>query len=182
MPMQTPVKITAHDLTLSDTTEADIRQRIAKLETFYPRLVSCHVVVGMPARYASAKVAEFNVSIDLTAPGAELTVTHKADPDLQGAIRKAFAAARRQLRRYARRQRGDVKTPEAPPHGMVSALFPAEGYGFLTTSDGREIYFHQNSVLDGKFGHLAVGAEVRFVEEAGEKGPQASTVTSVGRI
>jgi ribosome-associated translation inhibitor RaiA/cold shock CspA family protein len=180
--MQTPLRITAHDLTLSDKTEKEIRDKVAKLETFYPRLVGCHVVVSLPARYASEKAAQFNVNIDLTAPGAELTVTHKANHDLSVAIREAFTAARRQLRRYARRQRGDVKSPEAPPHAVVSTLFPAEGYGFLVTHDGREIYFHQNSVRDGKFSHLAVGAEVRFVEESGEKGPQASTVTPVGRI
>jgi len=143
--------------------------------------VSCHVVVGAPVRSADEKAGLFNVSIDLTVPGAELTVTHKADPDLMVAVRQAFTAVRRQLRRYARRQRGDVKTLETQPHGTVSTLFTSEGYGFLTTWDGREIYFHHNSVLDGKFDHLEVGSEVRFVEEAGEKGPQASTVVLIGR-
>jgi cold shock CspA family protein len=55
-------------------------------------------------------------------------------------------------------------------------LFPERGYGFLTTSDGREVYFHQNSVLGNKFKDLKIGTEVRFVEEPGDKGPQASTV------
>ncbi|MCK4467404.1 MAG: cold shock domain-containing protein, partial [Desulfobacterales bacterium] len=50
------------------------------------------------------------------------------------------------------------------------------GYGFLTTPDGREFYFHKNSVLDDKFKVLKVGMKVRFVEELGEKGAQASTV------
>lgn len=109
-------------------------------------------------------------------------MTHKGNRNLTVAIRAAFTAAQRRLRRYARRQRGAVKTPEAPPHGVVSTLFPAEGYGFLTTNDGREIYFHQNSVRDQKFSHLAIGSEVRFVEEAGEKGPQPSPVSPVGRV
>jgi cold shock CspA family protein len=42
--------------------------------------------------------------------------------------------------------------------------------------DGREIYFHKNSVLDDKFKTLEVGTEVRFAESNGDKGPQASTV------
>jgi len=58
----------------------------------------------------------------------------------------------------------------------VVKIFPGEGYGFLEDDEGREIYFHRNSVLDGAFQRLEVGSEVRFAEEAGEKGPQASSV------
>ena len=54
--------------------------------------------------------------------------------------------------------------------------FRTQGYGFLETPGGREIYFHKNSVLDGGFGRLKIGTAVRFAEEEGEKGPQASTV------
>ena len=45
--MQTPLQITAHDLTLADAVETDIREKAAKLERYYPRLISCHVVVGL---------------------------------------------------------------------------------------------------------------------------------------
>jgi cold shock CspA family protein len=40
------------------------------------------------------------------------------------------------------------------------------------------VYFHRNSVLDDAFEHLTVASEVRFVEEMGEKGPQAKRVGS----
>jgi cold shock CspA family protein len=58
---------------------------------------------------------------------------------------------------------------------------PVGRYGFLQTLDGREIYFHENSLVDGDFNDLEVGQEMVFVEEAGDKGPQASTVKPVGR-
>jgi cold shock CspA family protein len=61
----------------------------------------------------------------------------------------------------------------------VSRLFPEAGYGFLETPDGRELYFHRHSVLHPGFDHLALGTEVRFAEELGEKSPQASTVAIV---
>ena len=63
----------------------------------------------------------------------------------------------------------------------MARLFPEDGYGFLRTLDDREIFFHRNSVVNGEFKRLAVGTEVSFVEELGEKGPQASTVKLVGR-
>ena len=47
--------------------------------------------------------------------------------------------------------------------------------------DGRDVYFHRNSVLNDEFDHLEVGAEVRFAEEMGDKGPQASTVATIGK-
>ena len=102
----------------------------------------------------------------------------KLDPntDLYIAIRDAFHDARRKLDDFARRQRGDVKHHEQPPHGRIKALFSDKGYGFLATVDGREVYFHEHSVQNHKFKELAVGMEVRFSEEMGEKGPQATYV------
>lgn len=63
----------------------------------------------------------------------------------------------------------------------MSKILPQEGYGFLTADDGREIYFHKNSVLGRAFPRLKVGTTVRYVEEAGEKGPQASTLRIVSK-
>ena len=59
---------------------------------------------------------------------------------------------------------------------VITKLFQDRGYGFLESEDGREIYFHKNSVLDGRFEKLQIGAKVRYAEEDGDKGPQASTV------
>jgi ribosomal subunit interface protein len=181
--VQTPLQITAHEMTLADSVETEIREKAAKLERYYQSIISCHVVVGAPVRSAHASHSQaglYHVSIDLTVPGAELVVTRQEHADLLVAIRDAFVAVRRQLQDYAQRQRGDMKTPETPPHAVVSKLFAQEGYGFLEALDGREIYFHRNSVLAPGFDHLEVGTEVRFAEEPGEKGPQASTVTVVG--
>ena len=177
--MQTQLKITAQDVPLSEAAEAEIQKKVAKLESFYPRIVSCHVIVSAPVRYPHDKTGLYSVNVDLTAPGTELAVTRKEAEDLMVAIHSAFDAAQRQVRKYARRQRGEIKTPETPPHGVVNKLFPHEGYGFVETWNGREIYFHRNSVLEGKFDELRIGDEVHFAEEQGEKGPQASTVALV---
>jgi ribosomal subunit interface protein len=181
--MQTPLQITAHEMTLSETVETEIREKAAKLERYYQRIVSCHVTIGAPVRSAHgshSQAERYHVSLDLTVPGTELAVTRHENEDLRLAIRDAFNAARRKLQDYARRQHGEVKSSEAPPRAVVSKLFATEGYGFLETPDGRELYFHRNSVLAPGFDHLEVGTEVRFAEEPGEKGPQASTVALVG--
>jgi cold shock CspA family protein len=49
-------------------------------------------------------------------------------------------------------------------------------YGFIATTDGREIYFNARSVVSARFDELKVGMGVAYTEEAGGEGPQASTV------
>jgi cold shock CspA family protein len=73
-------------------------------------------------------------------------------------------------------QRAAVKRHEPAREGRVARIARAEGYGFIETQDGREVYFNRNSVVGGSFDGLDVGTSVRFAEELGEKGPQASTV------
>jgi ribosomal subunit interface protein len=180
MTMQLPLQITARDVSLSEAVEADIREKAAKLDLFYDKIMRCRVVLEAPVQHHH-KGGPYKVRIDLTVPGAELVVNHQADEDFYVAIRDAFNAAQRQLENYVRRQRGNVKAHEAAPQAHVSKLLPEEEYGFLETPDGREIYFHYNSVLAPGSGHLEIGTEVRFTEEQGVKGPQASTVTIVGK-
>jgi cold shock CspA family protein len=176
--MQLPLQITARDISLSEAAEGDIRAKAANLDTYYDGIMGCRVVVEGPVRHH--RKGPFTVRIDLTVPGAELVVDRHADAELYVAIRDDFDAARRRLEDYARRQSGAVKFHEETRRAQVSRLFPEEDYGFLETPDGREIYFHRHSVLHPGFDRLAIGTEVRFAEEAGEKGPQASTVAIVG--
>ena len=173
--MQRPLKITSRDFPLSEAVEAEIREKSAALENYYHRLSGCEVTVQAPAIRHHHKGGPFLIGIRLTVPGKELTVDHQEEEELSQAIRQAFDAARRQLEDYARGQRGSVKTHESML-GHIARLERQAGYGFITTPDGREIYFHCNSVLDRAFDRLEIGAEVRFAEEEGEQGPQASTV------
>jgi cold shock CspA family protein/ribosome-associated translation inhibitor RaiA len=183
--MQLPLQIAFHNLPPAEALEAVIRENAAKLDEFYNHIMSCRVVVDVPHQHHRDGNL-YQVRIDLTVPGGEIMVNrepslHEANKDFRQAVRDAFDAARRQLEDFARRQRGAVKHHEPVVHAKVSKLFPQEGYGFLVTADGREIYFHQDAVLDGGFDRLHIGAEVAFVEEAGREGPQASTVRLVGR-
>ncbi len=181
--MQLPLQVTFRNMEPSEAVERAVREKAAKLERFYERIMGCRVVLeAVTRRHHQGNL--YRVRIDLTVPGRELVVSREpgkdhAHEDVYVAIRDAFDAMRRQLEDYARKRRGEVKHHEAPPHGRIAQLFP--DHGFIETPDGREIYFHRNSVLNGGFDHLQVGTEVAFTEEEGIKGPQASTVRPLGK-
>ncbi len=183
--MQLPLQITFRGFPHSDAVEANIREKGSKLDQFYTHIMNCRVVVE--ARHHHHQQGNlYHVRIDLTVPGKELVVSRErhdehAHEDVYVAIRDAFDDAKRLLEDYARRQRGDIKAHEVPLHGKVIRLAPEEQYGFIGTPEGREIYFHENSVLGNAFDQLKIGDEVRFAEEPGERGPQASTVHLIGK-
>ncbi|HEX6827548.1 MAG TPA: HPF/RaiA family ribosome-associated protein [Burkholderiales bacterium] len=106
--MQRAVEITFRDVPHSDALEAEIRDKVSKLETFYPQLTGCHVVVEMPHKH-NHQGREFLVRVDIKVPGCELVINHEHSSDPHVAVRDAFDAARRKLQDYARRQRGEVK-------------------------------------------------------------------------
>ena len=176
--MEIPLQITGRNIEITGAIKAEIRQKAEKLDKFYDRIMRCRVVLESPHRHQHQGKL-YNLNIYMTVPGTELIVTREPHEDLYVAIRDSFRAARRKLEDFARRQRGDVKHHEEATHARISTLFPEEGYGFMTTPENREIYFHEHSILNGNFENLKVGMEVRFVEEKGEKGPQASTVTVI---
>ncbi len=184
--MQVPVEIVYQGLGSAPGLEARIRKEAAKLERYHDRIISCRVVIE-ESHHRHHKGNLFTVRIHIRLPGqGEVAVSRVADEkhareDPYVAVRDAFDAARRQLQDQARTLRRAVKSHEAPPHGRVTKIFSAEGYGFIETPDGREIYFHRNSVVDGEFDKLLPGAEVRFAAEMGEKGEQASTVRVIGK-
>lgn len=174
------VQITFRDVPASAAVEARIREEAAALEQFYDRIIRCRVVVEMPHRHQH-QGRLFAIRVELAVPGRDVVIgreptEHHAHEDVYVAIRDAFDAAKRQLQDHARRERADTKHHEAPAEGRVARLVREAGYGFIETADGREIYFHQNSVIDGSFDRLQAGTAVRFAEELGEKGPQATTV------
>lgn len=173
--MRLAPQITLRDIDHSDAVDARIREKIAKLEQFCDRIMACRVAVESPQR-RHHQGKRYTVRIDITVPGRELVVNRIENEDLYVAIRDAFDAANRQLEEHSRKRRGDVKNHEESPRGRVIKLFPEDGYGFIETADGREVYFHRNSVIEPTFDRLEEGISVVFLEEQGKKGPQAVRV------
>jgi ribosomal subunit interface protein len=183
--MRFPLQVAFRNMEPSAAIKATIRARAGKLEHFYDQIMSCRVVVEQHHRHQHQGNL-FHVRVDLRVPDAELVAgrdpgEHHAHEDVYVTIRDAFDAMRRQLEDYARRQRGQVKVHETPPHGRVAELYPDADYGKIETPDGRRVYFHRNSVVEVDFAKLKIGTEVRFLEEPGEHGPQATTVHVIGK-
>lgn len=184
--MLTPLQISFEHIDHSDAIERRVNEEAAKLEQFYDRITSMRVVVARPQR-RKRKGDTYQIRIHVEVPGAS-DIAISREPEATGAhedvyvtIRDAFMAARRQLQELARKRLGQVKQHEAPPHGVVVSIDSARDHGFIEASDGREIYFHRNSVTGSAFEDLQPGQEVRFGEESGDKGPQATFVRIVGK-
>jgi cold shock CspA family protein/ribosome-associated translation inhibitor RaiA len=181
--MQLPLQITYHQVEPSPALEAEVQGWVDDLETFFDRITSCRVFFEAPQHHHH-QGGLYRVRIEIGVPGDHIVVTrspdeHAAHADPHVALRDGFRAARRQLEDYVRRLRGGVKSHAGPPHGQVVHLEPDLEHGRIAADDGREIYFHRNSVIGG-IERLQLGTEVRFHEEVGRQGPQASTVEAVG--
>jgi cold shock CspA family protein/ribosome-associated translation inhibitor RaiA len=179
--MQVPLQISFEHIAHSGALQAAVRKEAKKIERFYDRITSARVVIARP-QHRHYKGDTYCVRIHIAIPGGKhIDITR--DPAMTGrhedahvTIRDAFDAAGRQLQDEIHRLAGAIKAHETPPHGVIASLLPESDHGFIAVSDGREIYFHRNSVTDRKFEDLEVGQEVRFSEGIGDKGPQATSV------
>ena len=181
--MQLPLQITLRHMETSEALETRIREKVAKLEQFCEQIIACRVMIEA-SHHHHHKGYTYHARFDISLPGKEIVVSkdrgqHHQHEDVYVALRDAYEAARRQLAACIAKQKKQVKAHEVPPHGRISRIAP--DHGFIQTPDGREIYFHANSVLNDKFTELDIGSEVRFSETTGDEGPQASTVSAIGK-
>jgi cold shock CspA family protein/ribosome-associated translation inhibitor RaiA len=171
----------------SPAIEARVRERAARLERFHTRITSCDVAVEAPHRHHN-KGRLYVVRLQIRIPGGDIAI-NRAGPQDHGhedpyvALRDAFDAAERKLEDAERSHDQRAKVHEVPLHGKVVRIFPQDGYGFIETSDGLDVYFHEHSVTGARFADLNPGDEVRLelAWHESEKGPQATTVHLVGK-
>ncbi len=178
--MQLPLQITFRHMEPSPALEARIRELAVRLEKFSAQIQRCHIIVE-PKPQHQHQGGLHEIRIDITLPDREIAIrrAHPADhahEDVYVALRDAFRAARRRLADYERRRRPDVKPRIGSARGRICEIDASRGFGRIETEDGRLIYFHENSVIGSRFQDLKAGIRVRFAEEAGDLGPQASTV------
>ena len=105
-----------------------------------------------------------------------LTVQRRGD-DVEEALFQACDVMAREVKAYRGQRYRTPKGPGPRPRGVVATWFPDRGYGFIRTEGGREVYFHRRSVAGQDRAVIALGTQVEFEVEEGEKGPQAARVS-----
>jgi CspA family cold shock protein len=63
--------------------------------------------------------------------------------------------------------------------GKIKKLVRDRGFGFISDTDGRELFFHQNSLVEVKFDALKEEQSVSYDVEKSDKGPRAINVRVV---
>ncbi|MBS1517900.1 MAG: cold shock domain-containing protein [Bacteroidetes bacterium] len=63
--------------------------------------------------------------------------------------------------------------------GTVKWFNATKGYGFITRSDGQDVFVHFKAINSEGYKKLDEGDQVEFEVEDGAKGPQAANVSKV---
>ncbi len=179
--MQTPLQLDVQGSVSLPGLRSLVEERISSLETRFGRITACRVAIRGPSGHHRTG-GLLSVSIYIALPeGLEVTINRTSQDDERFAdpafaIADAFKRARRQLQDNVRKLQGKVKGSSRAPIGTVARLDHERGFGIIESSDGREIYFPENSVLNSGFARLRLGDRVSYHETEGEKGPRASTI------
>ena len=63
--------------------------------------------------------------------------------------------------------------------GTVKWFSPEKGFGFITQTEGPDVFVHFSSIAGDGYRNLEEGQAVEFDVTDGEKGPQAANVRAV---
>jgi CspA family cold shock protein len=63
--------------------------------------------------------------------------------------------------------------------GKIKKVVRERGFGFISDTDGREVFFHQSGLVEAQFDALKEEQKVEFEIENSPKGPRAVKVTLV---
>lgn len=179
--MQVPLKISFHNMPSSEAIEARVRERVGRLERLCDGIVSCRVAIEAPHKQPHRSTVGITIGIGVS--GKEIVVKrehrhHQSRDDAYQVIGVAFDAAERRLEHHMHLARHEVKAHDGAVYARIVRLYREQGYGFIETPGGHNVYFHRVVVEDDDFDQLEVGSEVRYTlaEDEGPMGPQASRV------
>ena len=65
--------------------------------------------------------------------------------------------------------------------GRIKKLVRDRGFGFISDTDGREVFFHKTSLVETSFDALNEDQEMEFEVEKSDKGPCAVNVHAVAQ-
>ncbi len=173
------LKIEARNIELRKGWQTKIQEEQEKLIRLYPNFV-LHLRVSIEAT-THHKQGGFEIKLVATVPNDTAVVTRNAET-VRAALTESFDVLTLQLKEMLRKKRqGKKQAAQATAtdgSGIIRKLSPHESYGFITSADKRDIYFHENALKNLNMDELSEGDHVTFGETIGDKGPQASWVRS----
>jgi ribosomal subunit interface protein len=123
--MPRPIQITFRDIDPIESVRAYVEERVAKLHTFHPNILSCRVALEGPHRH-HLHGGHFRVRLDIAIPGEEVVVGRDA-PDkrshenLYAAIDDAVENMKRALKERLRRHRDGARREGSEPRFVAPA-------------------------------------------------------------
>ena len=182
--MPVPTDITFQGIDHSDAIEARIHARIERLEAMSPDMHKCHVWVRAP--HKQHKATQYVIDLTAEMPGKTLAISRhpgddNAHTDVYVAIRDAFEAMERKLRKWSDTRKGRPEVHVQPVQGRIASLDGYKECGQIQTTDGRLIYFHRNAVQGDDFEDLEEGdtVELSIDYKDADEGPHASFVRPI---
>ncbi len=172
------LKVEGLNLKVRNSWREKIEEEKERLERHHAGLV--HNLRTTIEQTSSHKEGGYEVRVIAGVPNDTVVVKRKGDA-VRTILIEAFDTLGLQLKELQRKRRQSHKNQEAGAAGsaglgMIKNVSPYESYGFILSTDGREVYFHENSLKGMQIDQLSEGDAVTFGETAGDKGPQATWV------
>lgn len=171
------LKIEARNVELRKSWQTKISEEQEKLIRHYPNFV-VHLRVSIEAT-THYKEGGFEIKLVATVPN-DTVVVNRSGESVRTVLTESFDVLALQLKEIQRKKRKNQKVATAVDPGdrvgVVRMVSPHESYGFITSDDKRDVYFHENALKNVNMEDLAEGDSVVFGETQGDKGPQATWV------
>lgn len=96
--MTKPVQVVFRNIHSTPELKEEIRTRAKALETVYPRLVGCRVLLEVPHRHRQHG-QHVKIRVELALPGEDVVIDHEREAftDAHAAVIDAFETAKRRL-------------------------------------------------------------------------------------
>ncbi|HKJ65764.1 MAG TPA: HPF/RaiA family ribosome-associated protein [Desulfopila sp.] len=171
------LQVEARNVELRKGWQERIEEEKEKLiRNFASYLLHLRVVIEATTHH---KEGGFEIKLVASVPNDTLVVSRKGAA-VRPLLVEAFDVLSLQLKENIRKKRKTETSPETPldgnSFGTIRKLSPHESYGFISTPDMRDVYFHENALKNINMEDLSEGDGVLYGETLGDKGPQASWV------
>jgi cold shock CspA family protein/ribosome-associated translation inhibitor RaiA len=174
------LQVEGRNLEIRKSWQEKIETEKVRLDRHHPALV--HNLRITIADTKHHKEGGYELQLVASVPNDTVVVKRKGEK-IRAMLGDAFDTLGLQLKELQRKRRQTSKVPvdealASHNEGVVKKVVPYESYGFISTSDGREFYFHENALKDMKMDQITEGDLVKFGEAEGDKGPCAAWVRS----